>query len=285
MTLTLQQHASATEFLAHARAKLEAREAENNLPLGLATSIERDATLYAAPFFATITGDGTDAGCFLAALMTPPYPLIVYHDGCAGAEALQMLAAHLIERGLTVAGVTSQTDTAAAFMQVWTTRTGQSATLHRQMRVFELRDVIPPQVPGESRWATAADEDLIAAWVERFGEDIREVVDDVQARKTAHALIQARDLLLWVVDGRTVSMAGKRRSTRHGAVVAFVYTPPAERGHGYASGVTAALSQYLLDNGNTFCALFTDLANPTSNSIYQKIGYRRLNDFDSYHFA
>jgi hypothetical protein len=52
-----------------------------------------------------------------------------------------------------------------------------------------------------------------------------------------------------------------------------VYTPPAERRRGYAGALVAALSQRLLDEGREFCFLFTDLANPTSNHVYQEIGY------------
>ena len=56
-----------------------------------------------------------------------------------------------------------------------------------------------------------------------------------------------------------------------------VYTPPEERGQGYASAAVAALSQHVLDSGATPC-LFTDQANPTSNAIYQRLGYRPLAD-------
>ena len=64
-----------------------------------------------------------------------------------------------------------------------------------------------------------------------------------------------------------------------------MYTPPEQRGHGYASAATAALSQLLLERGRRFCFLFTDLANPTSNHIYQTIGYQPVCDVDIYHFA
>jgi predicted GNAT family acetyltransferase len=41
----------------------------------------------------------------------------------------------------------------------------------------------------------------------------------------------------------------------------------------------------LLDQGKQFTSLFTDLSNPTSNSIYQKIGYQPVCDFDLYRFS
>jgi predicted GNAT family acetyltransferase len=81
-----------------------------------------------------------------------------------------------------------------------------------------------------------------------------------------------------------VALAGRNRSTPHGYCIGPVFTPPQFRGRGYATALTAALSQALLEGGKQFTALFTDLANPTSNSIYQKIGYRPLCDFDEYRF-
>lgn len=53
--------------------------------------------------------------------------------------------------------------------------------------------------------------------------------------------------------------------------------------HHYASACVAALSQLILDEGKEFCTLFTDLANPTSNHIYQQIGYRPVCDFAEFH--
>ena len=79
-------------------------------------------------------------------------------------------------------------------------------------------------------------------------------------------------------------MAATARPTRRGVGVNLVYTPPPLRGKGYASSCVAALSQLQLDSGYQFCVLYTDLANPTSNSIYHKIGYVALCDSDEYVF-
>jgi predicted GNAT family acetyltransferase len=80
-------------------------------------------------------------------------------------------------------------------------------------------------------------------------------------------------------------MAAKTRETDHGAVVSLVYTPANHRGKGYASNLTAGLSDHFLKQGYQFCVLFTDLANPTSNAIYQKIGYYPVADMDQYVFS
>jgi predicted GNAT family acetyltransferase len=75
-------------------------------------------------------------------------------------------------------------------------------------------------------------------------------------------------------DGEPGSMGGSTGKTPHGTRVNAVYTRKEWRGRGYATATVAALSQRLLDEDNRFCCLYTVLGNPTSNAIYQRIGYR-----------
>jgi len=99
----------------------------------------------------------------------------------------------------------------------------------------------------------------------------------------ARARIASNNLFVWETENKqVVTMAGTTRPTTNGIAVNSVYTPPELRGRGYASACVAALSQLMLDSGRQFCALFTDLANPTSNSIYQKMGYQAVCDVDEY---
>jgi predicted GNAT family acetyltransferase len=56
-----------------------------------------------------------------------------------------------------------------------------------------------------------------------------------------------------------------------------VFTPVERRSQGYGGAVTAAVSaaaQQLADE----VLLFTDLTNPVSNAIYQRLGYRPVHD-------
>jgi predicted GNAT family acetyltransferase len=73
-------------------------------------------------------------------------------------------------------------------------------------------------------------------------------------------------------------MAGVSRPAAGMVRVAAVYTPPDRRGRGYGGAVTAAVSRAALDGGATDVVLFTDLANPTSNALYQRLGYRPVED-------
>jgi predicted GNAT family acetyltransferase len=77
-------------------------------------------------------------------------------------------------------------------------------------------------------------------------------------------------------------MAHCQQAHDHGIAINAVYTPPELRGRGYATGCVASLSARMLDEGRTFCVLYTDLANPTSNAIYARIGYRGIRDFELY---
>jgi predicted GNAT family acetyltransferase len=90
---------------------------------------------------------------------------------------------------------------------------------------------------------------------------------------------------LWEAGGEPVAMAGATRQVAGMARIGPVYTPPAHRGRGYGSAVTAAASQRLIDDGTRDVVLFTDLANPVSNSIYQRIGYQAVEDRVSLEFA
>ena len=73
-------------------------------------------------------------------------------------------------------------------------------------------------------------------------------------------------------------MAGLTRQVARATRVASVYTPPEFRRRGYAGAVTAAVSQAALDAGAAEVLLFTDLANPTSNALYQSLGYAPVED-------
>ena len=131
--------------------------------------------------------------------------------------------------------------------------------------------------------ATEADLPLLAEWAYRFTVDCFGSADQAEAAEMAQRRVADRDAYLWE-DGQPVSMAGSSRPTTHGITVNLVYTPPQFRRRGYATSCVARLSQLLLDGGWKFCTLFTNLANPTANDIYQKIGYTAVCDFNEYVF-
>jgi predicted GNAT family acetyltransferase len=276
----LTTHTGIDSFLAVAESELARDEVTNGLILGVALRLKHDPARFEhAPFLVTVqAGDALVA----AGVMTPPYGLLVYTAVDEPRPALRLIADALVAEKWPLPTVNGVAAVSRAFAEVWQTLTGGTVTPLMALRVFELRTVTPlPLPPGHFRPATAADTDLVLAWYDAFHA---EAVPNEAAPRLTHVerAIAEGSVYLWEDGGRPVSLAGKGRRTAHGTSVGPVYTPPALRGRGYASACVAALSQQILDEGKHFCILFTDLANPTSNHIYQQIGYRPVCDFAEY---
>lgn len=252
--------------------------------LGLGRRLVDDPGFYnSTPWFATVEENSPAGELFLAGLRTPPNNLILYAGQKPPAAAFRQLADCLIADQPDLPGVIGREEPAQEFARAWIESSGRPARLEIRERVFELRRVNPlPTVPGRMRPAGPADLDLLVRWTLAFN---REALGE--KNPAAEAADQAAKRLprayFWD-DGQPVSLACISRETPHGAVVGPVYTPPELRGRGYASACVAALSQLLLDSGRQFCALFTNLANPTANHIYQVIGYQPRADFSVYRF-
>jgi len=229
---------------------------------------------------------GAMHGGHLVALITrtPPYNLLV-HVVNAKRFAMSSLISFLRERDPDLPGVHAERHVARAFAEAWAKERGRPAHVRMEQRLYRLDDVAAIEsAPGRFRLADPSDRETLASWVHAF---MREATPDDPHPDPGVIVdrhIQARTLALWD-DGGPVSIAGSSRATPHGASVSLVYTPPAKRGRGYASSCVAELSRRQLQSGKAFCTLFADLANSTSNAIYQRIGYRSVADFTMIEFA
>jgi predicted GNAT family acetyltransferase len=134
--------------------------------------------------------------------------------------------------------------------------------------------------------ATVAHRPLIIEWLRAFNLEAMGTEPTQDLERAADRGINGvgRELWLWVDEGRPVSLTGVGGLTPRGIRVGPVYTPPEGRARGYASNLVAGVSQRQLDAGRQFVFLFTDLANPTANHIYQAIGYEPVVDMDEYSF-
>jgi len=151
-------------------------------------------------------------------------------------------------------------------------------------RVYRLDAVrLPDGVPGRLRPATPADQQLAVEWSRGFVREVDMPVSGLE--ESARRRIAAGQLWFWEVDGEPVSMAGDAPPVAGVVRVGLVYTPPRSRRRGYAGACVAALSQLELDRGARACMLYTDLDNPTSNAVYQRIGYRPVTDAESWTFS
>ena len=147
------------------------------------------------------------------------------------------------------------------------------------MRLFRLGELLPPRPgpEGTARLAAGTDRDLLAGWFGAFAREVGEPSGEDHRAAVAERLGYA-GITVWEDGGVPVSVAGRTRAVAGMVRVGPVYTPPEMRGHGYAGAATAAVSQAALDAGVREVVLYTDLANPTSNALYQRLGYRPVED-------
>jgi predicted GNAT family acetyltransferase len=285
MAYTVRHQTSVDGFLAVAGGFLEAREAEHNLLFGISTAIRATPEVFVEdpPRFATVTDAG---GRIVAAtLRTPPNNLVLSSiDDLVAVDALVEAF-----RDEALPGVLGPVDAAARFAAGWIATTGNAGWIEVKERIFRLERLIPPERPAAGAWRMAQkrDRDLIIRWLIAFMAEAQpEAPPPRDPGGAADRWIErrGRTLYLWEDGGPPVSLVGAGGETPHGVRIGPVYTPPDRRGRGYASSLTAAASADQLALGRQFCFLFTDLANPTSNKIYQEIGFQPVSDVDQYRF-
>lgn len=182
---------------------------------------------------------------------------------------------------VTLAGINGEAATAAAFAGQWTERCKAAAMPVLGMRLYELQVLGgAPKTEGTLRQAVQPDRQLMIEWSRAFADEVHEPSDDMEARVDMQ--LAAGQLWLWE-NGETVSIALAREGVERVVRISGVYTPPEKRKRGWAEACVHALSKRLRDTGYR-CILYTDLANPTSNSIYRRIGYRAVAEVLRYRF-
>jgi predicted GNAT family acetyltransferase len=221
-----------------------------------------------------------DAGDVVGvAMQTPPHRLWL---SAMPDDAASAIARVMAERTppQTLAGIAGRREAAAAAARQWQAlRPAETIAEVRALRSYALDRLLSPRdVPGSARLAVESDVPLLHAWLAAFAVESDIDVLDVEA-STAARLAGHGAFLLWEDGGSVVAIAGHSAQVAGMARVGPVYTPPEQRTRGYGTALTAATTQHALDAGATEVVLFTDLANPTSNSIYQQIGYRPTGDF------
>jgi predicted GNAT family acetyltransferase len=244
-----------------------------NLILGIAAEDKSGWRDPANWFMASVSSSG---GLRLVALMTPPHNLTLYEVRPSD-EALACLAEGLRQSGVALPGVMAERSLAERFARTF------SADWHlvEEQRIYELK-AVNPAVPLFGKLRPACEDDLpfLPFWLAAFDADCfnRPISGLAEAAERARAFIARQSLYLLELDGVPVSMAEKARPLRAVCGVSHVYTPPFFRGGGYASACVAQLSGRILESGFSSCALYTNLANPVSNKIYQNIGYVPIAD-------
>jgi predicted GNAT family acetyltransferase len=252
---------TADEFFAQALPLLLEDEARHNLLLGVAGTVRDRPETYAEASFWYVDG--------AAAMQTPPRNLLLARP--RDRAALEQLVAAIDGE---LPGVTAALPEVDDFVELW----GRPSERVFAQGIYELDRVTPPPATrGGYREAGEDDIDLVFEWYTAFADEALHGNETIE-----RGLIEARlespegGVGLWEDDGEVVSVCGYGSPTPNGVRIGPVYTPPELRGRGYATSLTAEVSEQRLAAGRRFCFLYTDLANPTSNAIYERIGYRRV---------
>jgi predicted GNAT family acetyltransferase len=280
--MDVRRHDDVAGFLRQAGDFLAAREAEHNLILGLSARLRTEPLLYGEePYLAVAEVDGRVVG---AALRTPPHNLVL--SEIDDERALEPLAADVHDVFSELPGVLGPSEAVAQFARAWEVKTGARGSHQLAQRIFRAKSVDSPAgVAGRMRGYEERDRELAGRWFDEFAAEALPESHPEPEGVLDRRLGEPEGGLVFWEDGEAVCIAGYGGPTPNGIRIGPVYTPPELRRRGYASALTAVLTQQLLDDGRRFCFLFTDLANPTSNSIYQRIGYRPVTDVDQWGFG
>lgn len=270
------------EFYSKVKYFLEKDEAVNNLALGILSRLVKNENSYGSdkPFLAL--AEDSDH-IVLVMLMTPPYNLQLI--GNDSDEIIKRVVEFLKKEDVSTPGLIGRKELCEKFSKEWERSNGVKARTLMDQRIYKLEKVRKVQkICGNLKLAVKEDEEILIKWLMDFNDYIGEEIDFSRAERNIRSLIENKRAFLWV-DEVPVSMVLANRATKNGITVSGVYTPQELRGKGYATSCVAKVSQLLLDSGYKFCTLYTDLANPTSNSIYMKIGYEPICDSVMYEFV
>ncbi len=264
---------------------LSGDETRNNLILGLALRLKEDPHAYTEqdPLMAVVSDE---SGKNLAiAIMTPPFPIIIQSEPLH-LEALETLADALLKNGWYLPGVNGVSEVSDAFAQIWERKTGQKVGLLMSLRAYELRKVADLEYPsGGMRIAEEKDAQKVAEMHNAMRQELVAQPGNAATVESALKTIRQQRTFFWVVDGEVVSITNAVRPQIKGICISGVYTPPEFRRKGYARALVAEVSKEMLSSGFELTNLFTDLANPTSNKIYQEVGYEAVCDYRQYSFG
>lgn len=259
---------NAKEFLEICSDLVYQREPEYNLLLGL-SSMRKDM----AP--------GTDNYIYLTVWQNNKLigAVLVSHLNVVltalDEPVTKILVDFMKSKNISAPGVVAPAMGAEFFAKIW----GKNK-LNTNLKLYLLEEVAwPKDMKGTFAVAEMKYLDVIADWYVKFHEEIlpHEKITLAGAREDIESKIKKQETYIWLdPEGKITAVNFMNRPTRNGTTVSFVYTPYDQRKKGYASALVAHTSQKILDNGKKFCTLYTDASNPTSNKIYQDIGYKHV---------
>ncbi|MPY52640.1 GNAT family N-acetyltransferase [Streptomyces acidicola] len=273
------------DFLVRAGDFLRSRPGLHVMPLTWAARLRaRGAEAYGteAPVFGVLEQAGEVHATFYR---LPPRALVPTPLTPEQADAL---AAHLVALGRSLPSVSADDSTATAFAEAWQRHTGATPKIRdTRLCLYRLGTLTPPEPLPAGRGRVLGEQDLeqVMFWCGEFAKAVGEVVS-IDADSWTNTRFADKRYTLWETpDGTPVSIAGMNPLIDGQIQVDIVYTPAQLRGRGYAGAVTAEVSRAALAAGARDVVLFADQSNPTSNALYQRLGYRKLTDWSAYDFS
>ena len=281
--MKLAKHNNINDFLLKNETLLLERESFHNLILGLAYSIRDKKIEVTGPLYYSILNESNQV--IASALRSnDDRPFIVTE---MSPDAVDLLIKDLSKSKTSLKAVVGEEVTATYFRDQWTNLNKLNFKINIHLGVYECFKVILPKVIlGDLIEATIEHKTILMEYIAGFQRDCFPqgpiALENVEKLMKRH--LDNRSIYLLLKDKEIVSMAANTRSTLNGGTISLVYTPPSLRGKGYASSVVALLASKVMNDGKKFASLFTDLTNPTSNSIYQKIGFNKIGQNIHYDF-
>jgi len=222
----------------------------------------------------------------LVAIMTPPHNLVLSYTRTM--KSIDQLIRFLVSNNIEIPGILAFKKGAKRFVKLWTKKKKVSYKLVMNEKVYKL-ETVDERYLGHHNFNPVglSYENLILKWLKLFIEEALPHENseiDEELRKITRQRIENECYYMLFDNENPVSMVHKARKTPNGNLINQVFTPSNLRGRGYATEAVAKISKHLLEEGNKYCFLFTDLSNPTSNKIYQDVGYKPIIDMDQYNF-
>lgn len=274
-SLTVTRYAAPTDYARRTRPLMLRAEAAHCLPLGLLPDIESGEI--SGALLAALTPRGAASEPELVIMQTPPYRLILGEPAGNAASAPPQEVASLLVDALPAGlpGVSGPQPLVGAFAERYAARYALDARRVMQERIYRAERIRPPKgVKGAMRRAAPGDAPQLTEWWRAFSSEITPFEPDRAAASVARDLAaQVGGLFVWEAGGEIVAMAGARGPTPSGMRIGPVYTPPGERGKGYASALVSELANHLLKEGRRFVFLFVNVKNTPAISVYERIGF------------
>lgn len=282
--MKLTQHDAPENLLRIIEPLLLTSESQNNLFLGLLIQFTKYPDQQKDDHFWFSIEDRGEI--LLAGWRTPPFTFGLWAPETGYEPALQCFVEYLKEKNKEVPGVVARKDVADTFSKMALSEFKLETFFTMKQGLYECHEVNESLLgPGSIRLATLGDLELLTDWTIAFYIDVLNTEPlRSETRKKLEADIPHGMYYLYEINGLPVSTAANARPMKNGITVNMVYTPDHLRRNGYATACVAQLTQKLLSDGWKFTTLYTDLKNPTSNSIYKKIGYRWITESAEHRF-